>query len=97
MLTRMRDPTSGVVLVDGQRAQELKLRDLRNVIATLSQEHDLVAGMSVADNTAMGRRSLEEQRNLVERALRLGGAQKCIAKLERGVASHPADTDQGKA
>jgi ABC-type multidrug transport system fused ATPase/permease subunit len=83
LLTRMYEPTSGTVLVDGQRAQNFKLKDLREVTAMLSQDHRLFKGMSIAENICLGRSSLVDRPDLLDQALKLGGAHAFVNKLER--------------
>jgi ABC-type multidrug transport system fused ATPase/permease subunit len=45
LLTRLFEPTSGTVLVDGQDAKSYRLKDLREASAVLSQEHQVLGGV----------------------------------------------------
>lgn len=83
LLTRMHEPTTGEILVDGQPASSFRLRDLRESTATLSQDHNLFDGFSVHGNIALGRYTRMEDTGLVEDALHLGGASEIVAKMKK--------------
>lgn len=82
LLTRMHEPTTGEILVDGQPASSFRLRDLRESTATLSQDHNLFDGFSVHGNVALGRYTRIEDTDLVENALNLGGASEIVGKMK---------------
>jgi ABC-type multidrug transport system fused ATPase/permease subunit len=84
LLTRLFEPTSGTVLVDGQDAKSYRLKDLREASAVLSQEHQVLGGVSVAEGVGLGRWQHKDDRALVDEALRLGGAQGLVRKLAKG-------------
>ncbi|KAJ3099285.1 GTPase-activating protein [Phlyctochytrium planicorne] len=60
LLERFYDPESGKVLIDGKDVKELRLRDLRSVVAIVSQEPGLF-DMSVEENILLGLTGKEEQ------------------------------------
>jgi ABC-type multidrug transport system fused ATPase/permease subunit len=84
LLTRLLEPTSGTVLIDGQPAHSFKHRDLREATAFLSQDHSLFNGFSIAEDIGLGRWRAREQRELIEECLHLGGAHTVVAKLKKG-------------
>jgi ABC-type multidrug transport system fused ATPase/permease subunit len=94
LLTRLYEPTSGTVLVDGRPAKSFKLRDLRRATATLSQDHQLFEGLSIAENISIGRWESASREDFIETALRLGGAHDFVKKMTSGsdTVLHPVET-----
>jgi ABC-type dipeptide/oligopeptide/nickel transport system ATPase component len=84
LLTRTHEPTSGTILIDGQDAQAFRLGDLREASAVLSQDHEILGGVTVAESVGLGRWQHKDDHDLVNEALRLGGAEDLIRKLEQG-------------
>lgn len=84
LLTRQYDPTSGEVIIDGRRAQEYKLTDLREATAVLAQDHDLFDGLSIRENVGLGRWQHMADTDLAQHALKLGGAQSVVSKFKDG-------------
>lgn len=84
LLTRMHQPTSGTVLIDSQDARTLRLKDLREASAVLSQDHEIFGGVSIAESVGLGRWRRKDNQNLVKDALRLGGAQSLVKKFAQG-------------
>jgi ABC-type multidrug transport system fused ATPase/permease subunit len=84
LLTRVHEPTSGTICVDGHPAQDFKRFDLREATASLSQDHGLFGGISIAEDVGLGRWKANERRDMVEKALRLGGAGPLLSKLKAG-------------
>jgi ATP-binding cassette, subfamily B, bacterial len=79
LLTRLRDPTAGQVLVDGADLRELDLEDWRANVAVVFQEFHRF-NMPAHENIAVGDVRRLEDREAVETAARDGGA---VALLER--------------
>ncbi|KAF8652807.1 hypothetical protein AX16_004158 [Volvariella volvacea WC 439] len=84
LLSRLYDPTSGTILLDGHPLPSYKLSDIRESTAMLTQEHSIFP-LSLYDNIAIGNwengtHEMEE----VRRASELGGAAKLIDKFEKG-------------
>jgi ABC-type multidrug transport system fused ATPase/permease subunit len=94
LLTRQHEPSTGTLHIDGQPARAFKRAALREATAALSQEHDLFAGLSVADDVALGHWHARERSALVADSLHLGGAAPVVAKLAAGADTvlRPRDT-----
>lgn len=84
LLLRFRDPTSGRILLDGHDLASLAPRDLREVVALVSQEPFLFRG-TVLDNLTYGAR--DARMDDVEEAARLAGAHDFIVRLPQGYRS----------
>ncbi|KAI5887271.1 P-loop containing nucleoside triphosphate hydrolase protein [Schizophyllum commune H4-8] len=84
LLTRLYDPTSGTLEVDGQPLAAYRQRDLRQATAVLSQGHRLFP-LSMGENIGLG--CVEKVRDVdaVRAAAQAGGATACIAKLRHGL------------
>ncbi|GMV21722.1 MAG: multidrug ABC transporter ATP-binding protein [Acidimicrobiia bacterium] len=80
LLVRLFDPTSGVILVDGQDMRSLDTRAWRRHLGFVAQESFLFHG-SVADNIAFGRDATAAQ---VRDAARLALAHEFIERLPDG-------------
>ncbi|KAF9560186.1 P-loop containing nucleoside triphosphate hydrolase protein [Agrocybe pediades] len=85
LIARLYDPTSGVILIDGQDIKTLKLPDLRRALSVLFQDYTIFP-LSVRDNISLGFTSadpaeLEEQ---THRAAVLGGADAFVRRLSEG-------------
>jgi ABC-type multidrug transport system fused ATPase/permease subunit len=78
LIARFYDPTEGRVLLDNIDLRSLADRDLRRVVATVTQESFLFSG-TVADNIAFGRPAAS--RRDVESAAAAIGADEFIASL----------------
>jgi ABC-type multidrug transport system fused ATPase/permease subunit len=86
LLTRLHDPTSGEMLIDGRPAGDDQLRGLRTATALLSQDHTLFP-VPVRENIALGRPDDTVSQAAVEDAARLGGAHAFIGKLGKAYAT----------
>ncbi|KAJ8078030.1 hypothetical protein PM082_000232 [Marasmius tenuissimus] len=87
VLSRLYDTTSGQVLVDGIDIKEYKLFDIRRSIAILTQGHNLFPGFSLKENIRLGdvdcsENEIEER---IAEAVKKGGAERVVGKLEEGV------------
>ncbi|RDB22977.1 Lipid A export ATP-binding/permease protein MsbA [Hypsizygus marmoreus] len=83
LLTRLFDPTSGGILIDGHPAQQYKVADLRQTMATFTQDHNLYP-LSFYENIALGNPKSSDT-ELVTKAAEQGGALGFIKKLENGL------------
>ena len=88
LISRMYDPRSGTVALDGVDLRRLAETDLRRAVVMVTQDGFLFSG-SVADNIAFGRPDAD--RAEVEAAARAVGAHEFIAALPGGY-----DTDVAK-
>lgn len=90
LLTRMYDPDSGVISIDGTPIEQYDLGSLRQRIATVYQDHARFA-LTAEENIAIADPDLlasdvpnGERRRLVAEAARKGGADTVIADLTDG-------------
>ena len=86
LLSRFYDVDSGTIHIDGIPIQEYRMKELRNGIAMLTQEHDLFP-VSIQENVALG--SLDKSANkntekLVE-SLGLAGASNIVNNFSEGI------------
>jgi subfamily B ATP-binding cassette protein MsbA len=81
LVFRFYDPTGGRVLIDGQNLRDVSLRDLRGLLALVSQDV-VVFDQSVAENIACGRR--DATREEIEAAARDAFAHDFIRQLPQG-------------
>ncbi|KAL1690966.1 P-loop containing nucleoside triphosphate hydrolase protein [Schizophyllum commune] len=84
LLTRLYDPTSGTLKVDGQPLSAYRQRDLRQATAVLSQGHRLFP-LSMGENIGLGCVERVRDADAVRAAAEAGGASSCIAKLRHGL------------
>ncbi|KAK1230565.1 hypothetical protein PQX77_006342 [Marasmius sp. AFHP31] len=84
ILSRLYDPTSGQVLVDGIDIKDYKMSDIRQAVAILTQDHHLYP-LTLRENIGLG--SVDDLSNstMIEEAARRGGASQLISKLEKGL------------
>jgi len=83
LLSRIYDVTSGEILVDGLPIQHYKLTDLHEATATLTQDN-LIYPLSLAKNIGLGYPAFVEDADMVEEAVKLGGADELIDNLSDG-------------
>ena len=81
MLTRLYDPTSGAILLDGSDLRDYRLADLRNQFAIVLQEPVLFS-TSIAENIAYARPDATEEE--IVRAAKLADAHDFIFALANG-------------
>jgi ABC-type multidrug transport system fused ATPase/permease subunit len=84
LLTRVHEPNTGTIIIDGHSAEHFKHFDLREATAVLSQDHTLFGGVSIAEDVGLGRWKAQQRRELIEQALHLGGATHLLSKLNAG-------------
>jgi ABC-type multidrug transport system fused ATPase/permease subunit len=85
LLSRLYNPSSGNVLLDGQLAQSYMEEDLHRACAVLSQEHHLLTGLSIAENIGLGDVGKVKDRPSVTTAAEKGGATALLSKLSHGL------------
>ena len=83
ILSRLFDPTSGQLLIDGRAASEYALADLRRASTLLSQENQ-VYPLSLAENIGLGCLDYLGDMDKIKEAADKGGAAGFIGKLETG-------------
>ena len=81
LLTRLYDPTSGAILLDGSDLRDYRLVDLRNQFAIVLQEPVLFSP-SIAENIAYARPEATEEE--IVRAAKLADAHDFIVRLANG-------------
>lgn len=81
LLTRLRDPDEGRVLLDGQDIRDLTVASVRAQVSIVLQESVLFSG-TLRDNILFGRPEASEQE--VQDAARLAGAADFIGRLPDG-------------
>ena len=81
LLTRLYDPTSGAILLDGSDLRDYRLADLRNQFAIVLQEPVLFS-TSIAENIAYARPEATEEE--IVRAAKLADAHDFIVRLANG-------------
>lgn len=85
LLSRLYDPTSGSILIDGIPLQKYRIQDLIRATAMLIQEHQLLP-LSIRENVALGAPDEEAMKDLdrVEESVRLCGAEGIVKNLSEG-------------
>ena len=86
LLTRMYDPTSGQVLLDGSVLANYDLASLRSRIAVVYQDFARFA-LTLRENIAVGDRETEPDMQRIEKAAHRTGADEIAANLPRGYAT----------
>ncbi|MBG88486.1 MAG: multidrug ABC transporter ATP-binding protein [Verrucomicrobiales bacterium] len=81
LFLRFYDPTDGAIQIDGQDFRSVRMRDLRDQMALVSQEV-MVFDMSIADNIACGRP--DATREEIEAAAKDAFAHEFITQLPQG-------------
>ncbi|KAL0572537.1 hypothetical protein V5O48_009416 [Marasmius crinis-equi] len=80
LLTRMYDATEGEVLIDGANIKSLKISDLRNAAAILTQQHKLLP-LTLGENIGIGRPERIGDEEMILEAARRSGAEGVLRKL----------------
>ena len=88
LVTRLYDPDSGTVAIDGHDLRDIKFESLRENVSVLLQEAPLLHG-TIADNISFGRP--DATREQVELAATIAGAMPFIRELPKGI-----DSDVGE-
>jgi ATP-binding cassette subfamily B protein len=83
LLSRLCDPTHGVVAVDGRDLRDLTMASVRSQLAVVLQESVLFA-TSIRENIAFGLAEATPSQEQIEAAARLAGAHDFIERLPAG-------------
>ncbi len=86
LLTRMYDPTSGLILLDGSSLAHYELASLRSRMAVVYQDFARFA-LTLRENIAVGDLQTEPDIQRIEQAARWSGADQVVAKLPEGYAT----------
>jgi len=81
LMSRLRDPDEGAVLIDGQDVSDLTLASLRSQISIVLQE-SLLFATTIRENIGYGRQGATDED--IERAAELAGAHEFIQNLPAG-------------
>ncbi|KAF9035444.1 P-loop containing nucleoside triphosphate hydrolase protein [Panaeolus papilionaceus] len=83
ILSRLYDPTSGEVCIDGRASSSYRVGDLHKATAILSQDNSLYP-LTLAENIGIGFPERSSDMDLIRQAAEEGGAVDVIKKLEDG-------------
>ena len=83
LLTRLYDPTEGVIFLNGRDIREYELESLRRAVGVIFQDY-VTYFFSAAENIGVGRIRDIEDRALIEDAAEKSGAAPVIARLPSG-------------
>ena len=84
ILSRLYDPTSGQVLIDGHSSKDYRLKDLRHTTVILSQDN-LLYPLSLGENIGLGYPEFSSNKDMIMEAAKEGGALGFIQKLNKGM------------
>jgi len=80
LLTRLYDPTSGIILLDGKDIRSYNLKELYEIFGTIFQDFGKYA-VSVEENISFGDINKEIEDSEIERAAEQSGASEFVEKL----------------
>jgi len=92
LLSRLYDPTSGEILIDGSPSKSYRLHDLHQATAILSQDNQIYP-LSLRENIALGFPEAADDTEAITQAAKNGGAWNLIEKLKDGLDTHLDATD----
>ena len=84
ILSRLFDPTSGQVLIDGHSSSDYRVNDLRHAMVILSQDTSLFP-LSLAENIGLGYPPFSSNKDMILEAAKEGGALGFIEKFDKGI------------
>ena len=84
ILSRLYDPTSGQVLIDGHSSSDYCLNDLRRATVILSQDTSLYP-LSLSENIGLGYPAFSSNKDMIIESAKEGGAFELIQKLNKGI------------
>jgi ABC-type multidrug transport system fused ATPase/permease subunit len=84
ILSRLYDPTSGQVLIDGHSSSDYRVNDLRRATVILSQDTSLYP-LSLSENIGLGYPDFSSNNDMIIEAAKEGGALDFILKLNNGL------------
>lgn len=82
LLTRLYNPDSGTILIDGEDIRKYSMADLRQAMATLTQDHRLFP-VSISENIGLGFSDKVNDEKMIRDAAEKGGAIQLIEKLDQ--------------
>ncbi len=94
LLTRMYDPVSGLILLDGSLLANYELASLRSRMAVVYQDFARFA-LPLRENIAVGDLQTEPDMQRIERAARWSGADQVAARLPEGYATELTQRFEG--
>lgn len=84
ILSRLYDPSSGEVLIDGLPSSDYKIDDLHQATALLSQDSTIYP-LSLAENIGLGCEEYAGDMDMVTEAAKQGGALQFMGKFKEGM------------
>ena len=84
ILSRLYDPTSGQVLIDGHSSRDYRIKDLQHATVILSQDTSLYP-LSLSENIGLGYPDFSSDKDMILEAAKEGGALEFIQKLNNGM------------
>ena len=84
ILSRLYDPTSGQVLIDGHSSSDYRINDLRRATVILSQDTSIYP-LSLAENIGLGYPDFSSNKDMIMEAAKEGGVFELIQKLRKGI------------
>ena len=84
ILSRLYDPTSGQVLIDGRLSSDYRVNDLQHATVILNQDTSLYP-LSLAENIGLGYPAFSSNKDMITEAAKEGGALELIQKLDKGM------------
>lgn len=88
LIPRFYDPTEGEVLIDGINVKDLKILQLRSIMAIVAQE-SVLFNDSIFNNIAFGKTNLTQAD--VEKAAKIANAHEFIVQTEKGYQTNIGD------
>jgi ABC-type multidrug transport system fused ATPase/permease subunit len=84
ILSRLYDPTSGQVLIDGHSSSDYRIKDLQHATVIMSQDSSLYP-LSLAENIGLGYPDFSSNKDMIIKAAKEGGAFEFMQKLNKGM------------
>ena len=84
MLSRLYDPSSGEVFIDGHASSDYRINDLHQATVILSQDSTLFP-LSLGENIGVGYSPFSSDTKMIMEAAKEGGASEFIQKLDKGI------------
>ena len=84
ILSRLYDPTSGQVLIDGHLSSDYRVNDLQHATVILSQDNKLYP-LPLSENIGLGYPDFSSNKDMILEAAKEGGALELIQKLNKGM------------
>ncbi|KAF8803164.1 P-loop containing nucleoside triphosphate hydrolase protein [Phlegmacium glaucopus] len=84
ILSRLYDPTSGQVFIDGYASGDYRVNDLHQATVILSQDTQLYP-LSLGENIGLGYAAFSTDKEMIMEAAKDGGALEFMEKLNKGI------------